>query len=161
MTKGLDFLLGNSMKPLMIIQNEVYRNQNKSSGFNWLFIMDRNYGNQNCLKILIKFLPFVDAKKDIVQCNVYLPSGFKDDIEKACTDVAKNNNFANFNYKSDYYSGGTALGKTITDHVNFGQTNYDFVVVLNNPNSYQINKEKSDVAYIISKCKANICVAQS
>jgi len=89
LTKGLDFLLGNSMKPLMIIQNEVYRNKSKTGGFNWLFVMDRNYGNQNCLKVLIKFLPFVDPKVDTLQCNVYVPSGLNDDIDKACEEVAK------------------------------------------------------------------------
>jgi len=74
--------------------------------------------------------------------------------------LQKNNGFLNFKYKSDFYS-GLGIGKTVADIVNYGQINYDFVVILNNPTFYQANKDKSDAAYILSKCKANICVTQS
>ena len=154
LSKGINYLLGYSKAPVIIIQENIMKNMKERKNLKWLFVADRQYSY--CNKIFSAFFPLVN-KEDIVHGLTLLPPHINfDDIEKEFLEETSNRQFTNVSYESLQYD-KTSYAKELVDKVNFGQPLYDFVVFYNNNEKYRVQGEKSDSYFIASRCKANLC----
>ena len=154
LSKGVNYLLGNSKMPTVLIQENVLKKRKENKNLKWLFIFDRQYSY--CMKIMNTFFPLVNPE-DLVSALTLLPHHiFFDDVEKEFNDETEARGFKNTAYEKIQYDTPSYAKETV-DKVNFGQTLYDFVVFYHNNEKFKVQGEKSDSYYIVSKCKANLC----
>jgi len=155
LTTGIDYLLRSASEPFIIIKDITERQNKKNSKFNWLFVFNQAYKNSSF--ILDKFLPLVEIEKDTVNGLSLIPYWItSDNVEKEFKEKMKSNEIQNYSYESKKYE--TNASSIVNKIVNFGDINYDFVVIFNNKQKYQAESNTSDNTQILLKSKANICV---
>lgn len=154
LSKGVNYLLGNTKMPVILVQENLEKKYKENKRFNWLFVFDRQYSY--CQKIMNTFFPLV-GENDLVSGLTLLPHFIHfDDVEKDFMTETETRGFKNITYEKVQYE-LNSYAKELTDKVNFGSTNYDFVVFYSNNDKYRVQGEKSDSYYLVSKCKANLC----
>ncbi|MFM7852898.1 MAG: hypothetical protein ACKO96_13510, partial [Flammeovirgaceae bacterium] len=97
LTKGVNYLLGNSKMPVILIQENVMRLYKEKKSLKWLFVFDRQY--TYCKKIMNTFFPLVN-KDDLVYGLTLLPQTIHfDDIEKEFNEEVESLEFTNIKYE--------------------------------------------------------------
>ena len=155
--KNLDFLLQNSRIPTFIMKDKLLRGE-KNEGYNWLIVLDR--ADQDCLLAFDYFIPLMNTKVDMVHGLTLLPPIIaKDDVEKKFYEKVKEAGFnidEQVSYACDDYKDKPS--EYIIEYINHSQLMYfDFVIIYNNPNKYNINRQKSEIFKVMEKVNANLC----
>ena len=153
---GLEYLLGESKIPVFIMKDKHKRGA-KNQGYKWLLLMDRS--NSDCLKVLDLFLPLIDRDIDRIYGLTLLPPFVSyDDIKAPFYEKMKELNFfegEQFEYSLFEYK--TNPVPMITEFVNHNTDHYfDFVIFLNNPQKFQVQKKDNQNFKYIKLLFANI-----
>ena len=154
---GLEYLLGESKIPVLIMKDKHKRGV-KNQGYKWLLIMDRS--NSDCLKVLDLFLPLFDMDKDRIYGLTLMPPYVAfDDIKAPFYEKMKELNFfegEQFEYSFREYKSNPV--PIITEFVNHNPEHYfDFVIFLNNPAKFKMQKKECHTFKYIKLLFANIC----
>lgn len=157
LSKGVDFLLGHSVSPTILIKENSIREKTKTKGFLWAFIFE-NQNRYHRYKILEKFLPLVDPERDTVHgiCCFEVSVPNYNPMEKEFLESCQNLGLKNYHCDNIAYSGGN-ISYPIIDKVNHGKNNFNFVVFSNNLHAHIQNPEGNDYLELIRRCSANIC----
>ena len=153
---GLEYLLSESKVPVFIMKDK-YKRGEKNKGYKWLLIMDRS--NEDCLKVLDLFLPLIDREVDRIYGLTLLPPFVSfDDIKAPFYEKMKELNFSEgeqFDYELKEYKGNPLT--ILTEFVNHNTDHYfDFVIFLNNPQKFKIQKKDSYSFKYIKLLSSNI-----
>ena len=154
---GLEYLLGESKVPVIIMKDKHKRGV-KNQGYKWLLIMDRS--NSDCLKVLDLFLPLMDKDKDRIYGLTLMPPFVAfDDIKAPFYEKMKELNFfegEQFEYSFREYKSNPV--PILTEFVNHNPEHYfDFVIFLNNPAKFKMQKKECHTFKYIKLLFANIC----
>ena len=154
---GLEYLLGESKIPVLVMKDKHKRGV-KNQGFKWLLIMDRS--NSDCLKVLDLFLPLIDKDRDRIYGLTLMPPYVAfDDIKAPFYEKMKELNFfegEQFEYSFREYK--TNPVPILTEFVNHNPEHYfDFVIFLNNPAKFKMQKKECHTFKYIKLLFANIC----
>ena len=154
---GLEYLLGESKIPIMIMKDKHKRGV-KNQGYKWLLLMDRS--NSDCLKVLDLFLPLIDREKDRIYGLTLMPPYVAfDDIKAPFYEKMKELNFfegEQFEYSFREYKSNPI--PILTEFVNHNPEHYfDFVIFLNNPAKFKMQKKECHTFKYIKLLFANIC----
>ncbi len=154
---GLEYLLGESKMPIIIMKDKHKRGV-KNQGYKWLLIMDRS--NSDCLKVLDLFLPLIDKEKDRIYGLTLMPPFVAfDDIKTPFYEKMKELNFfegEQFEYSFREYKSNPL--PILTEFVNHNPDHYfDFVIFLNNPAKFKMQKKECHTFKYIKLLFANIC----
>ena len=154
---GLEYLLGESKVPIIIMKDKHKRGV-KNQGYKWLLIMDRS--NSDCLKVLDLFLPLIDKEKDRIYGLTLMPPFVAfDDIKTPFYEKMKELNFfegEQFEYSFREYKSNPL--PILTEFVNHNPDHYfDFVIFLNNPAKFKMQKKECHTFKYIKLLFANIC----
>jgi hypothetical protein len=150
---AIDLILGYVRLPIIIIKEGILK-QNKK-GNNWLFLFDRQY--LGSFKTINYFADLIDKENDSVNALVLMPHWvYYEDVKDQCVDVFNKKGIFNINYEVIEYDKNPS--KTITDKINFGEINYDFLVFYNNLTKYTSEKELSESYKLLYKTNTNICI---
>ena len=154
---GLEYLLGESKIPIIIMKDKHKRGV-KNQGYKWLLIMDRS--NSDCLKVLDLFLPLIDRDKDRIYGLTLMPPFVAfDDIKAPFYEKMKELNFyegEQFEYSFREYKSNPL--PILTEFVNHNPEHYfDFVIFLNNPSKFKMQKKDCHTFKYIKLLFANIC----
>lgn len=154
LSRGVDFLLGNSRIPTVIIKEKASRKI--KGGFKWLFAFDRI--SSNCFRTFNSFLPLIDFKRDYIYGFTLLPHYVNfDDVKKDF--MTKMDEYGvdpeRYSYEQVEYSKSSA--NLITDKINFGEIIFDFLVYYNNPEKHKSEGPNSEAANIVKRSNCNIC----
>ena len=158
---GLDFLLSESKIPILIMKDELMRNDkergaNNNKGYTWLIILDGT--NIKSYFVLEYFWPFIDRKKDFIYALTIINSSYYSDkinnnfIKKMTKFNLKEN--INYFYRLEYIEDKKYF-KFLKEFINFNEDYYfDYILFYNNPLKYKIKKNYS--YQLITEIKANI-----
>ena len=154
---GLEYLLGESKIPVIIMKDKNKRGV-KNQGYKWLLIMDRS--NSDCFKVLDLFLPLFDKDKDRIYGLTLMPPFVAfDDIKAPFYEKMKELNFfegEQFEYSFREYKSNPL--PILTEFVNHNPEHYfDFVIFLNNPAKFKMQKKECHTFKYIKLLFANIC----
>ena len=154
---GLEYLLGESKIPVIVMKDKHKRGV-KNQGYKWLLLMDRS--NSDCLKVLDLFLPLIDKDKDRIYGLTLMPPYVAfDDIKAPFYEKMKELNFfegEQFEYSFREYK--TNPVPILTEFVNHNPEHYfDFVIFLNNPAKFKMQKKECFTFKYIKLLFANIC----
>lgn len=155
LTKGINYLLGYSQSPTVIIKEKIHRKDTKTGGFNWLIVLERNYFGR--IKTLEVFLNLIDKEKD----NIYGIGLFEnvvpsfDPIEKEFINYCEKNGLKNYSYEATFYK--NYVSEVISDKVNHGILNFNYMCFMNNVLKHHKNPNENDYAELLKKCSCNIC----
>lgn len=152
---GVDFLLGFSRAPTILVKENSQRAKSKSKGFKWLFVLDKDYVNRN--RIVEAFEKLVDRDRDkVVGLGMYPMSVPKfDQIEKEFVALMNKLNIKSFAYEVGHYT--DSLSEIVLEKVNFGSDFFDFMCFYNNSDRHMKNPSGNDNVKLITKCSSNIC----
>ncbi len=158
LSKGTNYLLASSTMPIIMMKDTKRRDQLPSGGFNWLFVFDKKYSSP--FRCFQAFAPLVDSQRDFVYGftlkDVY--SQESDDIQEDFINEVQMRGIKNFQYEQNVYE--QVASKIVTSKVNYGDINFDFVVIYNNSSDYRNEKDQSDIGNIVKNCAASICIYQ-
>jgi hypothetical protein len=167
--KNIKFLMKYHKEPFIITKLDLFENkdpiisllsENTKKAYSWLFVFDRI--NTNCLNCLRSFSKLVDFKKDKISALTLLPKHLvEDDVKENFFYQMKDREFDNFTYSCETYDSNGSI--FVKNKVNYGNDNFDFVVIYNSYNNSEVNKnnyEKQNLSNydIIMDCLGNICV---
>ena len=158
---GLNFLLTESTLPILIMKDELTRDDkekgvNNNKGYTWLILLDGT--NKKSYNVFEYFWPLIDRKKDFIYVLTIVNNSFYSDTIKN-EFIRKMNNFnlkenINYFYRFEIIENKKYF-KFIKEFINFNEDYYfDFVLFYNNPLKYKIKKNYS--YDIIMEIKANI-----
>ena len=130
----------------------------KNQGYKWLLLMDRS--NSDCLKVFDLFLPLIDRDKDRIYGLTLMPPYVAfDDIKAPFYEKMKELNFfegEQFEYSFREYKSNPI--PILTEFVNHNPEHYfDFVIFLNNPAKFKMQKKECHTFKYIKLLFANIC----
>jgi hypothetical protein len=162
LTKGIEYLIKESFSPFFLIKDLPLRENKLNKSFNWLFIFDKN--NYKSISILDKVLPLIDSERDFVYGINFIDENnqmenYNFNFEEIfCAKIksfdVRNSKFHYINYNKSYSS-------IILMKINFGDIDYDFVVLFNSKKKHIYETEvkcECENFSIINSAKANICV---
>lgn len=151
-----------STKSFVINTSNANKNKetsDKIKGFKWIFILEKNYYNR--MRVFEFFNELIDKNNDYVHGfglhEQSVPS--LDPIEKEFTNYCKKEGFKYYGYDSGAYK--HAINEVVTEKVNFGNIQFEFVCFFNNRlkqityNNGQCSAD--DYSNLIKKVNANIC----
>jgi hypothetical protein len=155
LTKGVNYLLGHSSVPTVIIKENSLDNKKVNKGFKWCFIFDASY--MNYLVAMEKFLPLVDKENDIIfGYGLYLSGNNKEDhIKKDFNSVMSEAEITNYSYQLVEYHKSSF--DAIVEIINFGEISFDFLVFRHHPERYLEGDIKTEVTNVVTKSSCNIC----
>lgn len=155
LSKGIDYMLKSASEPFVIIKDITQRENKQNSQFNWLFVMDGSYLKIDL--ILDKFLPLIDIENDNVHGLGLNPTwNPNDELQNIFDKKINEHEIQKHSFETISYDKSSA--KIVNRIVNFGEVNYDFVVLFNSRDKYSVEQNSSDNAQILLAAKANICV---
>lgn len=158
LSKGINYALGAAVMPVMIIKEESIRKDQKSGGFRWCFVMDRQY--TNCTKVLRTFSELVNPDKDYVMGISLLPEYVNYDLnKKEFMEEMKMRGVKNFDYECEEYK--NQPGKLVLDKINHQNEGFNFVVIYNNAKKHKDDPSKNENVDILKYCVCNICFVNS
>jgi hypothetical protein len=155
LTKGVNYLLGYSTIPAMIIKDTEIRSKKTSNRHSWLFVFDRKL--PNAVKCLQAFSQLIDPLNDLVHgltVDTNSSTGtdeFKEQFFKEIEDKGI------INYQYECVSTTKGASAIVCQKVNEGDIQYDFVVFTNNRQKHRTEGEKSDVVNIVKNCSSSVC----
>lgn len=154
LAKGVDFLLGHSQKPTIIIKEKAFRINTKTKGYNWLIILEKNHVNR--IKVLEMFSQLIDKEKDKVY-GYGLYEGFvptQDSIKSEFEKYAETYGIKQIEYDACFYKNG--VSDVVSDKVNFGKITFDYVCFYNNITKHLNSPDDNDYVNLVKKCSSNI-----
>jgi hypothetical protein len=165
---NLKFLMKYHKEPFILCKCDLFENKDSEisiskeeiRSYSWLFVFDRI--NNNCFNCFKSFSKLVDFKKDKVSGLTLLQTHMtEDDIKPKFTEELNQRGIKKFNYDCKTYEKESCA--IVKNMVNFGNENYDFVVIYNSYNNSEVNKgnyEKQSYSNYQSlmECLSNICV---
>lgn len=155
LTKGVNYLLGYSTIPAMIIKDTEIRSKKTSKSHSWLFVFDRKI--PNAIKCFQAFSHLIDPLNDNVHgltvdtSNTSSTDEFKEQFNKEIEDKGV------FNSEYECVATSKAVSAVVCQKVNEGDIQYDFVVFTNNRQKHRTEGEKSDVVNIVKNCSSSVC----
>jgi hypothetical protein len=151
LSKGVDYLLCNSRSPTVIIKESKLRG---TSGYKWLFVFDRAY--TNCYSTLNYFMSLIDSSKDEVYGLTLLPAYFSyDDVKKDFQEKFQKMAQDRVFYDCQEYL--KTASSVVNEKINYGEIQYDFVILYNSPEKHKSDGANSDIVNIIIKANCNVC----
>lgn len=157
LSRGVDYLLGNSEVPTILVKEETRRFKQKNKGFNWAFVMD-NENSYHRTKILTAFLKLIDPENDTVYgfgtFEISVPN--YNHIKKEFSEFCDKHGIKNSVYENLIYSKGN-ISSPVIEKVNNGNVIFNFVVFSNSSSKHKINPSENDYLELIRRCSANIC----
>lgn len=154
LTKGVDFMLGYSTTPVVLIKENSRREKTKTGGFTWLIVLEKNHVNR--IKVLEVFSDLVDKEKDTVY-GYGLYEGFVPSLDMVKSEFEKYANalgIKNTKYDACYYKNN--VSDVVCEKVNFGNTQFNFMCFYNNMIKHQQNPKENDYINLVKKCNSNI-----
>ena len=168
--KNIRFLMKYHKEPFILNKCDLFEAKDSETGltksieeirsYSWLFVFDRI--NLNCFNCFKSFSNLVDFKKDKLSALTLLPTHVAgDDIKPKLTKELIERGMTKFNYACETYK--SEANVQIKKMVNFGDENYDFLVIYNSYNNSEVNKANFDIQnssnyQTIMDCFSNICV---
>ena len=141
-----------------MIMKDKHKRVVKNQEYKQLIIIDRS--NSDCLKIFDLFLPLIDRDKDRIYGLTLMPPYVAfDDIKAPFYEKMKELNFfegEQFEYSFREYKSNPI--PILTEFVNHNPEHYfDFVIFLNNPAKFKMQKKECHTFKYIKLLFANIC----
>lgn len=166
--RNLKFLMRYHKEPFILIKNDLYPEEKsvmtisnvEQKKISWLFVFDKiNYNCFNCYNSFAKLVNFKDDKISVL--TLLSPGITEDDIKPKITKELNQKGVTNFSYSCQDYT--NEAGMIVKKKVNFGDDNYDFIVIYNSYNNSEVTrgsyeKQSSANYQILSECLGNICV---
>jgi hypothetical protein len=156
LSKGIDYLLGNSKIPVILIKNPDLRKDKKSGGYRWIAVFDS--GIPSSIKALYAYSNMIDPEKDeIVGLTIVTStsSSKEEEIKTLFNAEMKSRNIKNFSYESVITS--SKLSVYITEKVNFDNQITDFLIFYNSRELFKLDVSKQDAGHIVKNSSCNIC----
>lgn len=153
-TKGTVFMIENVHIPTFIVKDDITRTKKTDGSFSWLIGIENS--NSKSFKAFEYSLKFMDLQKDrIVILHI---KQFKEREEELIENEIKNfcvkNKIENADIKL-VENDGTSIGTQINSFINYGEVNFDFVVIGHNCEKYK-NLESSPIIEICKTAQVNI-----
>lgn len=154
LSKGVDFLLGNSSNPCVILKEKTTRDSQKSKGFTWLIILEKQ--NINRIKTLEVFSNLIDRERDCVYgiglFDLSIPTidSVKNEFSNHCQLLG----FKNFLYEPMSFK--SSISELISERVNFSSETFNFVCFYNHMHKHLANPDSNDYTQLLRKCSSNV-----
>jgi len=157
LTKGVNYLLGNSRIPTIIFKDTPLRSKKPSKGYSWLVVLDKRMIKP--IRCFQNFSCLINPDKDLVSgltlMNEYQDTKNDDDLKEQFLTEIENNGIQNFNYECVNYP--KTPSTIISEKVNYGDINFDFVVFLYNRERHKNEGSNSDVSSIVKMTNCTLC----
>ncbi len=154
---GHEYLLSSSKTPVMIVREETLRSKKEGEKLKWLVVLDKQFTYTN--RCFTTFTPLIDPEKDIVHGLGFYPYSTigTDTLEEQFLGTVKKFGIKNFEYEALSYGGKKLLFNYVIEKLNFGNVNYDFVLIYNNSGKFKSEPEQNDASNIIKGTTTNVC----
>lgn len=154
LSKGVDFLLGNSTNPVVILKEKTTREFQKSKGFTWLIILEKH--NVNRIKTLDAFSNLIDKERDTVFGIGFFELSIPtiDSVKNEFTNHCQLFGFKNYLYEPMSFKNN--ISDIISEKVNFSGEIFNFVCFYNHMHKHLTNPDSNDYTNLVRKCSSNV-----
>ena len=157
LSKGVSYLLGNSLIPTIIIKDTVLRKEKTTKGYTWLVVLDKQI--KNSIKCFYAFSELVDPENDFVHLlvlNSGNSSSTSDEFKEQFMREIETRKIKKFEYECDT-SFNKKPSEVISEKINFGNTIIDFLVFYNSRDKHKNDGNNSDVINVVKNSSCSIC----